>query len=103
MGILVDQSADEHELHRHPDRSSPVGVAPKHPAVRIARDIANAVLLSASVKDIGVFGVEARQRANPERTQELVLVEHVAEYPAEFVRIDQGKDPPATSSHLQRN
>src|SRR5262249_40936607 len=35
VGILVDQRADEHELHRHPDRSPPVGVAPKHPAVRI--------------------------------------------------------------------
>src|SRR5262249_54332022 len=33
VSILVDQGADEHELHRHPDRAAPVGVAPEHPAV----------------------------------------------------------------------
>src|SRR6516165_227077 len=64
VGVLVDQGADEHELHRHPDWSAPVGVAPKHPAVRITRDVTDPVLLSANVEDIGVLGVIARQRAN---------------------------------------
>src|SRR6516162_1387744 len=59
VGILVDKGADEHELHRHPDRSAPIGVAPKHPAVRIARDVTDPVLLSAGVEDIGVVGVIA--------------------------------------------
>src|SRR5262249_17058223 len=63
VGVLVDQGADEHELHRHPDRSAPVGVPPKHPAVRIARDVTDPVLLSANVEDIGVLGVIARHRA----------------------------------------
>src|SRR5215475_10554416 len=91
VSILVDQGADEHELHRHPDRAAPVGVPSEHPAVRIARDVTDPVLLSAHVEDIGVLGVITRQRANPVGAQELVLVEHVAEYPAELVRVDQGK------------
>src|SRR5262249_12506757 len=44
-GILVDQGADEHELHRHPDRAAPVGVPPEHPAVRVTRDITDPVSL----------------------------------------------------------
>ena len=103
MGKLVDQGADQDELHWHPDRSAPVGVTPKHPAVRIARDVADPVLLSAGIEDIGVLGVIARQRANPVGAQKLVLVEHVAEHPAELVRVDKGKDPATARPHLQRN
>src|SRR5215468_3664221 len=103
VGILVDEGADEHELHGHPDRAAPVGVTPQHPTVRVTRDISDPVLLSARVEDIGVLGVISGQRANPVGTQELALVEHVAEDPAELVRVDQRKNPAAARSHIQRN
>src|SRR5262249_51409894 len=48
VGVLVDQGADEHELHRHPYGSAPVGVPPEHPSVRVARNIGDTVVLSAS-------------------------------------------------------
>src|SRR5262245_27344385 len=60
VGVLVDQGMDEHELHRHPDRSPPVGVPSEHPAVRVARHISDAVVQSASVEDVGVLGVISR-------------------------------------------
>src|SRR5262252_10819636 len=103
VSILIDQAADEHELHGHPDRAAPVGVTSEHPAVRVTGDISDPVLLSARIEDIGVLGVMSGQRANPVGAQELVLVKHVAEYPAELVRVDKGEDPTAACPHLQRN
>src|SRR6516165_4525577 len=76
---------------------------PNIPLSESSGTITDPILLSANVEDIGVLGVIARQRANPIGAQELVLVEHVAEYPAELVRVDKGKDPAAARSHLQRN
>src|SRR5262245_16622130 len=81
VGILVDEGTNDHELHRHPDRSAPVGVPSKHPGIRVARDITDAILESADVENIGVLGVIPRQRANPVGTEKLILVEQVTQDP----------------------
>jgi hypothetical protein len=84
---IVHQGADDQRVDRHPDRPPPIGVAAKHAAVRLRRQIAHSIFLAAHRKDIGMLGVIAGQRADPVGAEELVLVEHAGQNPAQPILI----------------
>ena len=73
------QRLQEHEVHRHPDGSAPVGVAAEHPGGRFGRDVVDAVVPSVQVVDVGVIAVVLRQRPNAVRRQELLGIEDALE------------------------
>ena len=77
-------------VDRHPDRAAPVGVAAEHAGVGLRRQIRNAVLLAAGVEDVRMVGVVARQRADAELAEELVLVEHLGQHAAELGFVQDG-------------
>ncbi len=68
---------DNERVHRHPDRSPPVGVAAEHPCVRFRRQVVHAVLLAIRVEDVRVPLVELGKRADTTRAKELIFVEHL--------------------------
>ena len=61
---------DEERVHRHPDRSPPVGVAAEHAGVRLRRQVVHPVLLAAYVEDERVLLVELGERADAVGAQE---------------------------------
>ena len=54
------------------------------------------------MEDVRVLLVELGERADAVGAQELVLVEHLREDPAEPLRIDQGDDPPVGHAEMPR-
>ena len=93
--VEVQQRPDDQRVHRHPDRAAPVGVAAEHAGVRLGRQVVHPVLLAVDVEDVRMLLVELRDRADAVGAQELVLVEHLRENPAEPLRVDQGQQSPA--------
>ena len=89
VAVQLDQPAEDHQVHREPHRSAPVGVAPEHPGVGLGGQVMDVVLLAAPVEHDGVLEVTAGDRADSMRPEELVLVEHDREYPAEAILVDQ--------------
>src|SRR5215831_21276039 len=81
--VEVQQRPDDEGVHRHPDRSTPVRVPTEHAAVGLPWQIIHPVFLSLRTKDIGLLLVELGERTNTEGTEELLLVEHLGENPAE--------------------
>ena len=73
------QRLDEQEIHRHPDRPAPVGIAAKKPALRFTRPVADFVHHAAAFDAIRLLPVNFRKGANAVVAQELGLVEHPAE------------------------
>ena len=92
--IEIQERPDNHDVHRHPDRPSPVGVAAEHAGVGFPRQVVHPVLLAAHVENIGVPLVKFGERADAVGAQELVLIEHRREDPPEPLRIEEGHDPP---------
>ena len=43
VGVELEQRANQEDVHRHPHRTAPVGVAAEHPAVRLGRLIGDPV------------------------------------------------------------
>ncbi len=91
---IVHQGADDQRVDRHPDRSPPIRVAAKHAAVRLGRQITHPIFLAAHRKDIGMLGVIAGQGTDPVGAQELVLVEHAGQNPAQPTLINEPHDAP---------
>ncbi len=56
--IEVLQRPQDHDVHRHPDRAPPVGIAAEHAGVRLGREVADPVLLAVNVEPVGVLLVE---------------------------------------------
>ena len=57
---------------------------PNMPVSDSAGKYDDAIFLAAGLNNVGMIGVEARQRADAELAEELVLVEHFCQHPAEF-------------------
>ena len=100
--IEVQQRPDNERVHRHPDRSPPVGVAAEHASVRLRRQVVHSVFLPLHVEDVGVLLVELGKRADAIRAQELVFVEHLRKDPAEPLRVDQSHYPPLRHAEVSR-
>ncbi len=76
MMILL-QRFDEQVIDRKPDGTAPVGVATEKPRGRIARFVVNAMLAAIEHKDVRMFLMKARERANAIRRKKPALVEHL--------------------------
>ena len=100
--IEVPERPDDEQVDRHPDRSPPVGVAAEHAGVRLGRQVVHAVLLAAYVQDERMLLVELGERADSIGAQELVLVEHLGEDPAQPFRVEQGRDPALGYTKMSR-
>ena len=98
----VPERPDDEQVDRHPDRSPPVGVAAEHAGVRLGRQVVHAVLLAAYVQDERMLLVELGERADSIGAQELVLVEHLGEDPAQPFRVEQGRDPALGYTKMSR-
>ena len=53
VAVQLEQRAQDHEVHREPDRPAPVRVAAEHPAVGLGRQVADLVVLAAPVEPYG--------------------------------------------------
>src|SRR5262249_30253044 len=90
--VKLLQRVDHQHLHRHPDWSSPIGIAPVHGVVRLRGEIIHAELLAMHIQHVRVIGVIPRAGSNSVRAQELILIEHPAQQPPEAVRIYERKN-----------
>ena len=69
------QRLDDEEVHREPDRPSPVGVSAEEAAVGLRRLIANREVHAIVAVDVGLFLVSTGQRSNTVRREKLRFVE----------------------------
>ena len=92
----MHQPADDQRVDRHPDRPAPVRVAAEHARVGFRRQIADAVFLTIRREDIGVV---TGQCPDPVGAQELVLVEHAGQDPAQPILVYKTDD--AAFRHTQ--
>jgi hypothetical protein len=74
---------DDQEVDREPDRPAPVRIAAEQPRRGFGRIVVHAEFLPVHVQDVRPVPMNARDRAQAERGQELVLVEQVAQDPNE--------------------
>ena len=95
VAVELDQPAEDHDVHREPDRAAPVGVAAEHPGVRLGGQVVDAVLLPVPVEHARLLEVAARDRPDPVRAEELVLVEHHREDPPQPLLVDERQHPAA--------
>ena len=100
--VEIQQRPDDHDVHRHPDRPAPVGVAAEHAGVRLARQVVHPVLLALHVENERVLLMELGERADAVGAEELVLVEHLRQDPAQPLRVDHGHDPPLVHAEMPR-
>src|SRR3954449_1030120 len=104
--------AQQQEVDRHPHRSSPVRVAAEHPGVRLPGLVVDGDLPAGELERDGILLVELRQRPEPVRRQELVLVEHARQHAAtrprrhdtdrDGVAPGHGDHPAATTTGCRR-
>src|SRR5262245_30955333 len=94
-GVESQEPADEQHVHREPDGAPPVGVAAEEAARRLGRLVVDPVDVTTDREGIRIFPVIARERADAERAQELVLVEHEAQDLAELVLVEERQQMPA--------
>src|SRR5215831_982565 len=76
-GVEIQEPADEQHVHREPDGATPIGVAAEETARGFGRLVVDAIDVATHRERVRVVPVIARERADAERAQELVLVEHV--------------------------
>ena len=100
--VEVQERPDDEGVHRHPDRPPPVGVAAEHAGVRLGRQVVHPVLLAIHVENIRVLLVELGERTDAVGAQELVLVEHLRQNPAQPLRGDQSTDPALGHAEMAR-
>ena len=75
---------------------------PNMPGIGLRRQVGDPVFLAAGMDDIGVIGVVARQRADAEGAEELVLVEHLRQHAAELDFIEDRCEAAARDPGLHR-
>ena len=79
--IIGLERLDDHVVDRHPDRSTPVGVAAEHGCPPLARLVVHRVDGAVHRVGVGVLLVVLGDRTDPVGREELLLVEHVPEHP----------------------
>src|SRR5262252_3018023 len=100
--IELQQRSDDEGVHRPPDRPAPIGVAAEHPAVRLCRQIRDAVFLAPHVKHVGMSFVKFGERADAVGAEKLLLVKHGREHPAQPLWGQQGPEPPLAHAIMAR-
>src|SRR5215467_9633715 len=76
-----------------PDRAAPVRIATEHSTRRFRRLVVDSIDQVAAGETVWSGAVAPGQRPDTEGTQELVLVEHVREHPAQLAVVEQGEEP----------
>ncbi len=56
--VEAQQRPDNERVHRHPDRSPPVGVATEHASVRLRRQVVHSVLLATRMENVRMLLVK---------------------------------------------
>ena len=100
--VVGDQGPDQEHVDGEPDRAAPVGVAAEHPGSRLGRLVLHAVFRTVNVEGVGVIQVPARDRADPVRAQEALLVQHPGQDAAQLGFVDQRQDPPTADAGHER-
>src|SRR4029077_517658 len=100
--VVLDERADDQHVHRHPDRTAPVGISAEHSAVRLGRQIAHAVALTTDVELVRMLEVMARKCADAVRAQELLLIQHAREDASQPLLIDEREDSAARYATVLR-
>ena len=77
--VVALERADEQVVEGEPQRTSPVGVAAEHGRRRLGWLVVDRCAEAVDAKLVGVLAMVCRQRAQPVRGQELVLVEELVE------------------------
>src|SRR5215510_893972 len=100
--IELQQRSDDEGVHRPPDRPAPIGVAAEHTAVRLRRQILDAVFLSPRVEHVWMPFVKFGEREDAVGAENLPLVEHFREHLAQPHRGQEGPDPPLAHAIMAR-
>src|SRR5437867_11165494 len=77
--VIALERLDEEIVHRKPHRAAPVRVAAEGSRRRLSRIVGYAVLPALHDERVRPHAIDARERADAVRRQELALVEHVGE------------------------
>src|SRR5262249_44063069 len=91
--VHLHQPANDQPIDRHPDRPPPVRVATEHACIGLGRQIIDPIFTSLEVEHKGMVTVILRQRPYAVRTEELVLVEHIAQNATELLLVDHRRQP----------
>src|SRR5215212_2479360 len=90
--MQIAQPSDQDEIRWHPDRTSPVRVAAKHPGARLGRLIADRQDLVPGAQFEGVVEVVPAERSDTVVAEELVRVEHPGQDATQPLLRDQCED-----------
>src|SRR3954453_5442 len=75
VAVQLEEPAEDDGVHREPDGAAPVRVPAEHRRVGLGREVSDRIALAAPLELARVLEVAARDRADPVRAEELVLVE----------------------------
>ena len=102
VAVILQEGPDDQAVDGHPDRSAPVGVAAEHAGIGLRRQVRHAVFPTPRGEHIGMLGVVAREGTDAVGAQELLLVEHLRQHPAEPGFVQDRSEPPARTPELDR-
>src|SRR5262249_30654055 len=68
--MILKQRPNDQNVHGHPDRSPPVGIAAEHARVGLRRQVGNAIFLVPDMEDKRMLGMIPGERANAIRAEE---------------------------------
>ena len=89
VGVFL-QRLDQQEVHRHPHRPTPVGIAPKHCHRAVRRAVGQDLAVGALGERIGMVPVHLGQGANPIGGKKLLLIEQPLADPPQAVFWHEG-------------
>ena len=96
----MEQPPQDEVVDREPHRAPPVRVATEHAGVGLGRQVVHLVHLPVDVEDERVVEVVAGQRPQAVGAEELVLVEHPRQHPAQLALVEDGQHPAAVHPRL---
>ena len=85
------QRLNQKKVHRKPDWSAPVGIAPEQPGLGFRRLVIHAVFHAKDVQTVGMLAMETGERAHAVGREKFRFVEHVAKNGAQLFFIGNGK------------
>ena len=73
--VIALERFDDEEVDGKPDRAAPVRVAAEHPAVALARDIADFMILATVVEPEGLLLMDLAEGADAKAAEELLFID----------------------------
>src|SRR6266404_9445180 len=81
--VIAFERFDDKKVDREPNRPAPIRVSAEEVTVSFSRDVIDAVLVVAHAEHVGMIAMIARDRTQTVGREEFVLIEHVAQRPAQ--------------------